>query len=82
MAEMAIEADLNYQKELIDSIILRTTKEASIAAMEWFNETFEDDLLEQMEKKGLISQAEGFRISSVAELQANIEIKILGKLAE
>lgn len=82
MADQAIEAGLQHQKEFYEETVLETTKKASKAALKWFYETFDDDLLEKMEEKGLISQAEGFSTSAVAELQATIEIEILGKLAD
>lgn len=43
------------------------------AAKRWFYSTFDDDLLKQMEKYKLIDQAEGFSISTIAELQLHIE---------
>jgi len=43
------------------------------AAKKWFYESFEDDLLQDMERSKLIAQAEGFSLSCIAELQAHIE---------
>ena len=65
-----------------ESIVKKTTKKASKAATKWFYETFDDDLLEQMEKHGLISQAEGFSTSAIADLQVAIEIDVLGYVIE
>lgn len=70
------------EKETCEKAILETTKKASQAALKWFNETFDDGLLEEMEEKGLIAQAEGFNTSAAAELMATIEMEILGKLVE
>ena len=46
---------------------------ATAAAKKWFYESFDDDLMEKMEKAGLIAQAEGFSISVIATLQLDIE---------
>ncbi len=43
------------------------------AAESWIDETFDDELLIGMEAAGLISQAEGFKLSMVATLVAEIE---------
>lgn len=52
---------------------LATIKAAvTAAAKKWFYESFEDELLEKMEKAGLI-QAEGFSIATIATLQLDIE---------
>lgn len=43
------------------------------AAKKWFYESFDCDLLEKMEKAGLIAQAEGFSISVMADLELDME---------
>lgn len=43
------------------------------AAKKWFYESFDCDLLEKMEKAGLIAQAEGFSVSVMAELELEME---------
>jgi hypothetical protein len=55
-------------------LTLATAKAAATAAAKkWFYESFDDDLLEKMEKAGVIAQAEGFSISVIATLQLEIE---------
>jgi len=43
------------------------------AARKWFYESFDCDLLAQMQAKGLIAQAEGFSVSVMAELELERE---------
>lgn len=43
------------------------------AARKWFYESFDCDLLAQMQAKGLIAQAEGFSVSVMAELELEME---------
>ena len=43
------------------------------AARKWFYESFDCDLLAQMQEKGLIDQAEGFSVSVMAELELEME---------
>jgi hypothetical protein len=55
-------------------LTLATAKAAATAAAKkWFYESFDDDLLEKMEKADVIAQAEGFSISVIATLQLEIE---------
>jgi hypothetical protein len=51
------------------------------AAKKWFYESFDCDLLEKMQKAGLIAQAEGFSISVMAELELEMESAFLSQLA-
>jgi hypothetical protein len=44
-----------------------------LASKKWFYESFEDELLEQMQKAGLIAQAEGFSAGIIATLQLDLE---------
>lgn len=44
-----------------------------LASKKWFYEAFEDELLEQMQKAGLIDQAEGFSAGIIATLQLDLE---------
>ncbi|MHA6128856.1 hypothetical protein ACX3YD_22175 [Pseudomonas fluorescens group sp. PF-1] len=46
------------------------------AAKKWFYESFDDELLELMQKAGLIEQAEGFSLSVIATLQLDVETAI------
>lgn len=46
------------------------------AARKWFYESFDGDLLELMQKAGLIAQAEGFSLSVIATLQLDVESAI------
>jgi hypothetical protein len=58
---------MNSDDELI-------TKGQALAAMKkWFYESFDDDLLEQMEKCNLIYQAEGFSVSLLAEIENELD---------
>ena len=52
---------------------------AMFAAKKWFYSAFEDDLLAEMERHGLIAQAEGFSLSCIAELSTAIETAITNK---
>jgi hypothetical protein len=51
------------------------------AAKKWFYQSFDDDLLEKMQKHGLIAQAEGFSISVMAELELEMEEAFRSELA-
>lgn len=51
------------------------------AAKKWFYESFDCDLLERMERAGLIAQAEGFSISVMAELELEMESAFQSELA-
>jgi hypothetical protein len=58
---------MNGENELI-------TKGQALAAMKkWFYESFDDDLLDRMEKHALIAQAEGFSMSLLAEMEIELE---------
>lgn len=48
------------------------SKVIKAAAKKWFYESFDCDLLEKMEKAGLIAQAEGFSISVMADLELDM----------
>ena len=58
-------ADPDPFPSVVPEVIIR-------AAKRWFYEEFEDDLLEQMEQKGLIAQAEGFSLGILASLEVAI----------
>lgn len=69
-----IEHQYNEIEALRALISVSITKESAIQAMKkWFYESFDDDLLDQMEKHKLIAQAEGFSVSTVAEIELEIE---------
>lgn len=65
--------DLTVQDQLICGIANAIKASANSAAKKWFYESFEDELLADMQKAGLIRQAEGFSISIIATLQLDIE---------
>lgn len=43
------------------------------AAQSWFAETFDDEMLQQMQKHGIIAQVEGFTAACTATLRAEME---------
>lgn len=51
------------------------------AAKKWFYQSFDCDLLEQMQKCGLIAQAEGFSVSVMAELELEMESAFQSELS-
>jgi hypothetical protein len=56
------------------------TKDQAIAAMKkWFYESFDGDLLHDMESHGLIAQAEGFSITLIATIELDIEALVGGQ---
>lgn len=49
------------------------TNELKQKLHEWFNEHFDEDTLLQMQKAGIISQAEGFRLSVLVDLDLTVD---------
>ena len=43
------------------------------AAHCWFHDTFDNEMLKQMEKHGIIAQAAGFTAACIATMQAEME---------
>lgn len=75
MQDEVVSAINNMVKERDELAVRVETIKQSVnsVAKQWFYEEFEDDLLEKMERHGLIAQAEGYSLSMIAELQATLE---------
>jgi len=64
---------MTFEVQPLEMTLATARAAATAAAKKWFYESFDDDLLENMQKAGVIAQAEGFSISVIATLQLEIE---------
>lgn len=63
-----------------EDIQKETVRKVQTVAENWFNENFDSEFLQQMEEKGLIKNAEGFKISMISELMVEMEMEVFGDI--
>lgn len=82
LADQAIEAGLYHQQEFIEEVVVQMSELTMTAATKWFNKTFDRNMLNQMERYGIIENVNAFRNDKLIDFHKSISSMIDIKQSE